>query len=197
MDHTSVDIWVELILSSWTLVSKRFSSFSRIFFDRVSRKPAFTRPNFPNCVYSNSYTRGEINACGGGSTSSSIALKHERSTIRKSNTSANTLIYCLLLLKSIVNQRNWCKCFIFIYMKIETFRRRIAEENKLRENLRKNRRSFERNMARKPWQLPQTNLLKSMLSSWQFPFKGSISKRALFEKKVLHAYIACIWSTGF
>ena len=134
MDHTSVDIWVELILSSWTLVSKRFSSLFRIFFwSRLSQ----TRPNIPNCVYSNSYPRGEISACGGGSTSSFIALKHERSTIRKSNTSANTLVYCLLFLKSIVNQRNWCKCFIFIYVKIETFRQRIAEENNLRENLRK------------------------------------------------------------
>ena len=40
-----------------------------------------------------------------------------------------------------------------------------------RDNSRQKSRFRERKVARKRGMLPQTNLLKSMRSSWQFPFK--------------------------
>ena len=40
-----------------------------------------------------------------------------------------------------------------------------------RDNSRQKSRFRERKVARKPGMLPQTNLLKRMRSSWQFPFK--------------------------
>ena len=54
-----------------------------------------------------------------------------------------------------------------------------------RDNSRKKSRFRERKVTRKPSMLPQTNLLKCMRSSWQFPFKllvcGVQSRAQLFK----------------
>ena len=54
-----------------------------------------------------------------------------------------------------------------------------------RDHYRQKSRFRERKVARKPGMLPQTNLLKCMRSSWQFPFKLFLWLKFRFKIRVL------------